>query len=204
MRALLENPLVYQAFQVSGGFFGARLVALRKHVRFRGDERIVDVGCGPGYLRRYLPESCQYLGFDTDERYIRHALASGQKNAEYRLSEFNAASAREVAPVDVVMMCGLLHHLTDEQAKDLLLAAGSALAPNGRLMTLDGCYYAGQSTLRRKMLDWDRGRYVRTEPQYRALFPASMTVQSYVDDTMSWFPYSWVTCVSTLSGNAAA
>src|SRR3954447_16479117 len=115
LRDALSIPLVYQLFQTTGGFFGARLRAMQKYLQIPEQARIVDVGCGPGFLRQYLPASCTYYGFDTDQRYIDWARRDPQPNAAYECKIFDKAVAAQLAPVDVIMMNGLLHHLTDQE-----------------------------------------------------------------------------------------
>lgn len=197
LRNILAVPQIYQAFQQSGGFFGARLKTIQRYLPIQEEARIVDVGCGPGYLRSFLPESCRYFGFDTDERYIARAQATQQPHDQYRCRIFDEAMAAEVAPVDIIMMNGLLHHLTDDEARRLLAASVSALSDGGRIFTLDGCYVPGQSLLRKKLLDWDRGRYVRTEDHYRSLFPETVSLSTHVDEDLSWISYSFLSMVAT-------
>ncbi len=196
LRNILAVPQIYQAFQQFGGFFGARLKTIQCYLPIPEEARIVDVGCGPGYLRSFLPLSCRYFGFDTDERYIARAKATQQPHDQYRCQIFNEAAAAEVAPVDIIMMNGLLHHLTDDEARRLLAASVSALSDGGRIFTLDGCYVPGQSLLRKKLLDWDRGRHVRTENHYRSLFPDTVTLSTHVDEHLSWISYSFLSMVA--------
>tara|TARA_R110002020_G_scaffold15555_18_gene55285 strand:+ start:5231 stop:5839 length:609 start_codon:yes stop_codon:yes gene_type:complete len=196
-RNILSVSQVYQAFQRSGGFFGARLEALDRYLTIADGETVVDVGCGPGYLLDHLPGSCRYFGFDTDAGYIEHARKKGAGNAEFELGIFDAAAAARVAPADVILMTGLLHHLTDAEARDLLAVSWETLRPGGRLLTLDGCYRPDQSLFKRKLLDWDRGEYVRTEEAYRALFPSGFELDAHVDEDMSRIPYTFITIVAT-------
>lgn len=198
LRDVLAVPQIYQAFQKSGGFFGARLKTQERYLPIADGARIVDVGCGPGYLRQYLPASCDYFGFDTDQRYIDRANQTKGPRDRYSCRIFDASAAAELAPVDIIMMNGLLHHLTDAEARGLLAASVAALSPNGRIFTLDGCYVPDQSLLRKKLLDWDRGQYVRTESQYRALFPEpQVTLSMHIDQDLSWISYTFLSVVAT-------
>ncbi|WP_371425180.1 class I SAM-dependent methyltransferase [Tardiphaga sp.] len=203
LRELLAIPQIYQGFQRAGGFFGARLAAMQRYLPIAEDTRIVDVGCGPGYLRDFLPRSSQYFGFDTDERYIARARKTQQPQDRYRCQIFDEAAATEVAPVDIIMMNGLLHHLTDDEARNLLTASVSALSPGGRIFTLDGCYIPGQTLFRKTLLDWDRGQYVRTAERYKALFPgAAVSLSAYVDEDLSRISYTFLSIVATKHGTS--
>jgi SAM-dependent methyltransferase len=203
LRDVLAIPQIYQAFQRTGGFFGARLIAMQRYLPLAEGSRIVDVGCGPGYLREHLPASSQYFGFDTDERYIARARQTQQPQDRYRCQIFDEAAAAEVAPVDIIMMNGLLHHLTDDEARNLLTASVSALSPGGRIFTLDGCYVPGQTLFRKTLLDWDRGQYVRTAERYKALFPSdAVSLSAHVDEDLSRISYTFLSIVATKHGTA--
>ena len=103
-----------------------------------------------------------------------------------------------LAPVDVIMMNGLLHHLTDQEARELLAVAAASLAPGGKIFTLDGCYTPSQSLFRKKLLDWDRGCYVRTQGAYESLFPASgVAVRSHVDEDFARVPYTFISIIAS-------
>ena len=198
IRNILNAPTLYQFFQRSGGFFGARLRAMERHLPLPSAGVIVDIGCGPGALRSHLPRTCRYIGYDTDQRYIDHARIHHADNADYHCRIFDGAESARVRPADVIMMNGLLHHLTDSQARTLLQDAFAALPPGGRIFTLDGCYTAGQTRFRKVLLDWDRGEHVRTANGYAGLFDEGTgQVRSFVAEDLSWFPYSWICHVAT-------
>lgn len=193
IRKVLNSPALYQIFQRSGGFFGARLKSLERYLPLASAGVIVDVGCGPGSLRSYLPRTCRYIGYDTDQRYIDYARIHHAENAEYHCRIFDSSESLRVRPADVIMMNGLLHHLTDTEARALLQDAYAALAPGGRIFTLDGCYTVGQTRFRKTLLDWDRGEHVRTAEGYAGLFDETVgRVQHFVAEDLSWFPYSWI------------
>lgn len=198
LRRVLESPVVYQLFQQSGGFFNARLKAIARHLDVPETGVIVDVGCGPGYLRRHLPSTCRYIGFDTDQDYIDFARRHHAQNAEYHCQPFDAGAVAQVRPVDIVMMNGLLHHLTDAEAQTVVTDAYNALKPGGRIFTLDGCYTPGQTAFKRRLLDLDRGQYVRTRDEYAALFAGEFgPVRSVVEEDLSWVPYTWISHIAT-------
>lgn len=80
----------------------------------------------------------------------------------------NHASLQE-KDFDLVIASGILHHLNDTEALQLFELSYTALKPNGRLITFDGCYASKQSIISRYLLSCDRGRFVRDLGEYKRL-----------------------------------
>jgi cyclopropane fatty-acyl-phospholipid synthase-like methyltransferase len=78
-------------------------------------------------------------------------------------------TAADYGEFDIVLAIGVVHHLDDSHASNLFSLASRALVPGGRLLTLDGVYTDDQSVFVKRMLNNDRGKYVRTEPANKAL-----------------------------------
>lgn len=72
----------------------------------------------------------------------------------------------DLAP-SILVALGLLHHLDDDEGRNLRLAA--ALRPRRRLLTNDGCYLERQSAVKRYPLSRGRGLFVRTAHEYEML-----------------------------------
>lgn len=76
MKAILNHPALYQAYQNAGGFFGARIKAIADYLTLRPGMKVIDIGCGPGHILRHLPDDIRYTGFDIDEAYIAYARSA--------------------------------------------------------------------------------------------------------------------------------
>jgi SAM-dependent methyltransferase len=198
IRDILEHPLAYQYFQEAGGFFGARGKAIERFLPLLENERVADVGCGPGFIVGELPKTLTYVGFDTDQRYIDYATKRfAGPNITFFCESYDQNSAAREGPFDVVMLNGLLHHLPDDEALETIRTIHGSLRPGGRLFTLDGCYVRGQSWIARMMLKYDRGEYVRNRSSYRALVDTVFNkVEVHIDHSLSWFPYTWIVMVA--------
>jgi SAM-dependent methyltransferase len=197
IREMLKHPLVYQAFQMAGGFFGARIKAIQKYLPLREGDNIIDIGCGPGFIVNYLQKGISYLGFDIDEKYIAYANANFGDKGRFICGYFNEDTAFKYGPADVVLMNGVLHHLTDKEVDQTLRGIKQALMPGGRLFTLDGCFAEGQSALACLLLKYDRGQYVRTQEGYQSLMIKHFdTVDVHLEHSLSWIPYTWIIMVS--------
>ncbi|MBL8792437.1 MAG: class I SAM-dependent methyltransferase [Planctomycetia bacterium] len=188
-RNVLKLPIGYRTFirAIGGGY---RTVYLRDYVRPLAGQRVLDIGCGPGDVVAYLP-AVDYVGIDMDERYIRAARSRFGGRGEFRCQSVAGLVVDEPGSYDLVMANGLLHHLNDQQATQLLSMAYRALKPGGRLVTFDGCYVPGQSRLARWLLYLDRGRYVRDSQGYVALAGAAFDhVRSHVRHDLLRIPYT--------------
>lgn len=192
MRRLLEAPTIYQSFQVFGGFFSARTRAIGEYLKLKPGDRILDVGCGPGFISKYLPDGVIYNGFDIDQRYISYAQRHFGDRGTFHCGIFDQASGREFEGADVVMMNGLLHHVDDPTATDLLKTARAVLRPGGIGFTLDGCFRKEQSSFVRWLLESDRGRFVRTEECYEKICGSVFDkVEINIREDLSWVPYTY-------------
>jgi SAM-dependent methyltransferase len=126
---------------------------------------VIDIGCGPGYAAKWLPGS-RFFGFDVHGAYIDYATRNFGRHAVFHCGLFSPQCASTLPKADLVLMMGLLHHLTDEECVSLLRLAKSAMKNGGKLLTLDGCYRDGQSRIARYFLDSDRGEHIRTPESY--------------------------------------
>ncbi|MDR3733928.1 MAG: class I SAM-dependent methyltransferase [Acidobacteriaceae bacterium] len=198
IRDILAIPGVYQFYQEVGGFFGARLKAISSYLPLAGSEKILDIGCGPGFIVKHLPRTVTYVGYEPNESYIRYATRKFGTFGRFESGYFDEAAVAKETPPDVIMLNGVLHHMTDEQVGELGQLALKALKPGGRLFTFDACYVHGQNIIAKWLIDGDRGRYVRDEDTYRALLlPHFRTLNVSIDHNISRVPYTFITMIGT-------
>lgn len=192
MKHVLESPALYQCYQELGGFFGARVIAIRDYLKLTPGTRVIDIGCGPGYILRHLPEGIEYIGLDIDAPSIAFARRRFGTRARFETRYFDAAAARELGPADVVMMNGVMHHIDDEDLVKTLGHVRDVLKPGGVLFTLDGCHTSGQGLLEKWLLNNDRGLHVRHADEYqRLLEQAFPEVEMHVRGKLSRLPYTF-------------
>lgn len=192
MKHSLERPELYHAFQIAGGFFGARVRAFKSYVDFANVRRLFDIGCGPGHIVQYIPAGIEYIGFDTDARYVDFANRRFGAKGRFVLQPFDASSVQEFGRPDLILMNGVLHHMDDATAGAVLKEVASALPDTGAFFALDGCYSEGQNPISRYLIDNDRGKFVRAPEEYQRLCAASFaTAEVAVREDLSWVPYTW-------------
>lgn len=176
LKDLLGAARVYSLFENAVGATRARRLFLERHARPRAGERVLDIGCGPADILAELP-AVEYHGFDLSPAYIDAARKRFGARGTFRVQAVTRDVLKDYAGFDLVLAVGVLHHLDDAVALDLFGIAKEALKPGGRLVTLDGCFAPGQSPLARRLLQNDRGEFVRDEAGYlglaRRVFPGT-------------------------------
>jgi cyclopropane fatty-acyl-phospholipid synthase-like methyltransferase len=181
--------MIYTSMMSAIGADRSMEAFVRGVLRLRRGEKVLDVGCGPGRLCRYVP-SCDYWGIDRNERALRSARRKYPQAAScfLRLDPSNDApelrhsgQGLPVRNFDVIVACGLVHHLPDERARGLFAFCRDHLRTGGRLVTVDCAYEPGQHLVARLLAACDRGRFARTGAAYlelaREYFPdASLSI----------------------------
>ena len=191
IRAPLNSPWFYLFSQAILGATGARQRFIKEYAQLTPGMRVLDIGCGPGHILEYLPADVSYCGFDTSASYIAYARRRYGKRGAFYCQRFDSDMARELESFDLVLMAGLLHHLDDREAIGLLSLVRPLLRESGSLITLDGCYAAGQSRIARFLLQRDRGACIREAGAYvRLASTAFGRVDSHVRHDLFAVPYT--------------
>ena len=191
LRAVLGHPLVYELWSRAVGGVRCRRILVDEYVRAADGDRILDLGCGPGRVVEYLPAGVEYVGIDLNPDYIANARARlGNAHREFRVGDA-AGMDSDLRGFDIVMVFALLHHLDDAAASDLFRRAAGALAPGGRIVTVDAVLTPDQSAAARAVITRDRGQNVRTVEQYTALAADCFTdVVAHTRSDLLRIPYT--------------
>lgn len=172
----LSSPIIYELLH---HLIGARRWLQRfteDVIRPRGGDRVFDIGCGAGALLRCLPETTSYVGFDRNEACIQRARRMHGARGEFICDDVANFSSHALAPADIAVSIGVLHHLDDNLASTILRATANALKPGGRLITVDPCFHPEQSAIQRLVVSNDRGMHVRPYDRYVELVDAVFPV----------------------------
>lgn len=164
---VLAHPLSYIVLQRLVGGTAVRMESIDA-LSVRTGERVLDVGCGPvDYLDRFPP--CDYHGFDISKPYIAHARRRWGSRGHFYAETYTEERRQELPPFDAVIMLGLLHHVDDATAHELLGLAARSLQPGGRMVTMDTVLYEGQPRVSELLSKNDRGDHVRSPAAFTAL-----------------------------------
>jgi 2-polyprenyl-3-methyl-5-hydroxy-6-metoxy-1,4-benzoquinol methylase len=190
LHGLLAFPQVYRSLQRLLSKEGAINIIISNYLGPLQGRSLLDVGCGPGNLRQFLGD-VNYTGIDRNERYIREAQERFGDRGRFILADVREVAAMNFPPFDAITMFGLLHHLDDSQAADLMAVARPLLSPGGRLVTTDPCFVERQNPIAWLLAKADRGRNVRRAESYRALAAAAFPkVDLHVRDDLLRLPYN--------------
>jgi len=193
LHRLVTVPAIYAAIQnILGGAEG------RKHVAdllFAGlvGKKVLEVGCGPGSWAPYLSHAAAYTGIDWNPRHIETAqLKYGGDSVRFIHGDLaDPALIADIGAPDAVVGIGILHHLDDAIAADLLKRIASLLASGGRYVGIEPVLHAGQNPVARLLKALDSGRNIRTEPAYRALLGTQYAhIGTVIRTDMMRLPYS--------------
>ena len=123
-------------------FVGGIWKRLAKEVDTRSsrNSNILDIGCGPGTVLRFLHKLRPDLlltGTDIDSR----ILSIARRKAKYTSIEFKESSADNLSfdndTFDQVISCFMFHHLTHEQKKGAIKESQRVLKPGGSFLLCD-------------------------------------------------------------------
>jgi SAM-dependent methyltransferase len=167
LRGPLSHAGAYSAFQRLLGARAVRREVVERHARVRPGERVLDLGCGPGDVLEELPD-VTYMGVDASPQYVAAARRRWNGRGEFLQADVTSQGF-PAGDFDVVLAIAVMHHLDDHGADRMLGAAAAALAPGGRLVTLDPALTPGQPRVARWLISRDRGAHARAPEGYREL-----------------------------------
>jgi SAM-dependent methyltransferase len=146
----------------------------------------LDVGCGTGFLRDYL-RSEDYLGIDLNPAYIE--AAKRKRGGCFQVGD--ALELRKLPRQFGRIVCiGLLHHLDDSRAVNVLSQLKSALKPQGDLFVIDALWPSDKNKIGQALRRADNGSYVRTLACWETLFRADFNIR--VCRSIAQWPFDYV------------
>lgn len=189
IRSILSHPMVYDFVQNLMGASKFREFFTANFLHPSVGDRVLDLGCGTAEILLHLPD-VEYIGYDISVEYIESARSRFGDRGVFNLGILTANEAKKNISFDIVLALGVLHHLDDKIASELIDTAYAALRPGGRFVTVDPVFAAGQSLIANFLISKDRGQNVRTQEEYENLARSRFTKVRTTVRHQCWIPYS--------------
>ena len=130
-------------------------------------KKTLEFGCGTG-VNSLLFDPKYYLGVDIDEQRIGHARKL-YPNHRFEVVGQELSGIDEDS-YDVILISGVLHHLTDPQIQGYWKRFLRILKPDGVLIIFEP-YLVPKSGVSTWIMNFfDEGKYIRSEDHYLGLF----------------------------------
>ncbi|GAA1631337.1 hypothetical protein GCM10009733_030260 [Nonomuraea maheshkhaliensis] len=164
----IDRPRAYDAFATIG-FLGARRAAftrLATAARPRAGDRVLDVGCGTGYLTRILSPvvtpTGHVTGLDPSPAMIDHARDRASANCTYVVGEGQSLPFPD-GSFDLVVSSLAVHHMPTGARPEALRQMFRVLRPGGRLLIAE--FRPPANPLARRVIGLLSGPAMRHDPQ---------------------------------------
>jgi SAM-dependent methyltransferase len=197
--SVLDRPIIYSLFQKIMGADQGWKRFVENHAKIRTNDTVLDIGCGPSDILPHLPTGTDYWGFDPNEKYVQSAQKKTTRPWQIKCKELQHSDLKTLPKIDIVLLCGVLHHVDDNEANRILSLVSSCIGSHGRLTTFDPCLVKNQNIFAAFLIKNDRGLYVRTERQYRDLLSNHFNTLDISVVNQEWVPYTH--CVTTCRNN---
>jgi SAM-dependent methyltransferase len=140
--------------------------------------KLLDAPCGTGILRD-ICKPAEYHGVDLDEPRVRAARARDlERDLKLVVGDISRLGFRS-ASFDRILASGLLHHVGDSTALQILDEFARVLKPEGRLVVLDAIWpYHWYNLVGLVARALDEGRFVRRPETYLAFFAGRFDIVS--------------------------
>lgn len=183
IRKALSLGIMYKTVQFVFSEKNSKKYILEEIVQPAGEDcRLLDIGCGPGNLISFMPETVDYIGFDVNPNYIETAQAANASRAktDFVLAETSDMFTHANLPdnsVDVAIVHGVFHHVNDGIASEMLDLAAKKLKKGGVMLTLEPLWFQDQSGFRKWLMSKDRGKNIKQEADWKRF---------YADNASDW------------------
>ena len=168
VRSILALPQVYRLFQntINKNINGT---IANEYLKLKGNENVLDIGCGPADILASLPSGINYTGLDLSQDYIDFAKNRYPNVGRFICQNVSDIDVSEVGEPDVVLLLGVLHHLEVEKIEHIFSSLKKISTSSTRVFTIDPCYTQNQNFIAKKLIDMDRGLHVKNQSGYEAL-----------------------------------
>lgn len=192
LRKVLEMPQVYNLSQFLAGGHRWLKDYVNNYVKIKKNGYLLDIGCGTGLILNHLDTSINYYGYDISKKYIEYAQNKYINRGIFKNEILDETKLKNLPLFDVITINGVLHHLNDDEVKNMYELSLKALRPGGKLISIDPVYTQPQNKIARLIINGDRGQNVRTIEHYFSLSHDKFSNKSYEIKHRKWIPYTHI------------
>ena len=199
LKKLLKIPCFYYLLM---DIFGAKKGALwlsKNFFKVQSGAKIIDIGCGPGSLlksyKNIFPKNIDYHGIDPSKDYILSAKREFGHSAKfYHGTTDNFINNAGFSNSDLILCCGVLHHIDDNQVLSLFNFVHSNLKTNGgRFLAIEPVHLLKETFISKWIMNLDRGLYIRKEQEWKELLNNSnLNYTTNIITGLIKIPYNYI------------
>ncbi|CBW25258.1 conserved hypothetical protein [Halobacteriovorax marinus SJ] len=180
---------LWRLFQITIGATFAKRRLLRRY--YNNESSVLEVGCSLGNLTpAFAPyHNMTYLGVDIDSRVIGYAKKSFRniENVSFVCADLRKMSREE--KFDLVMLPGMLHHVSDELLVELLRSACELVSVGGRLLITDPLETSSSDPLMyRIFMKLEQGKFLRSKEELDKLVSSAVDLELLSSEVVPVYP----------------
>lgn len=143
---------------------------IRKELKTQG--KTLDIACGTGeFCTLFSKEG--YLGIDLSEKYITYA----KQHYPYNFQVQDATKMNIHSEFDNILICGVFHHLSDQDVLTILESAKKMLKSDGTLLVMEDIPTRSNLNFIGKLVQhFDVGKFIRKQEEYGKLYQQKFTI----------------------------
>jgi SAM-dependent methyltransferase len=163
------SPLAFDVFQFTiGGTVAKRHLVLGC---YRNQRRVLEIGCSTGNIASaFLNRDMDYTGLDIDGSAIDYAKIKFRRHPNFHFVCGDLRNLNISTPFDLILFSGILHHIEDAVAREILELSASFLSSDGYVCVSDPLTpKEADSWLVKLYRKMERGKFVRSWEQLSQL-----------------------------------
>lgn len=167
--------------------FFARKRIIREFTKNKKFKNILDAGCGTGTLCSLFSPK-EYYGIDIDKNAVIYAR---NKYPTYNFTAGNLTKLNIKRKLDLVLVIGVLHHLSSKDIDKFFNSLNSFLIKDARIIVIDATApFLKFNMLGYLLRQFDKGKFIRNSQEYKKLISKKFKIIKEDRATELFFDYA--------------